>query len=433
MDEDTACAIVGGGPAGIVTGLLLARAGVDVVVLEKHGDFLRDFRGDTIHPATLLLLDELGLMDRFAQIDWHRMETARVPAADGSLVTTGDFRRLSHPYPYVALAPQWDLLDLLAAAAAEEPSFRLIMDAEVTGLRRRRDASGSEQITGVRWRDADGGAHELSALLTIAADGRGSVVRREAGLSMIEHAVPMDAWWFRLDADDADSQEAAGHTLFPRTGGELPVIAIPRGTYFQSAMLIPKGADAALRARGVGWFREQVAAAFPEFAEAAAGLSLEDVHVLDVRLDRARQWWRRGLLAVGDAAHAMSPVGGVGINLAVQDGVAAARLLAAPLRDGTISDADVAAVQRRRQPPAATIQGLQRVLHRGLARLFEDGAQLRMPAAAAALLRRRPELTVGPAALIGIGPRPEHAPDWARRRDATETEEMEEDDHVTSG
>lgn len=410
------CVIVGGGPAGMVTGLLMARAGVDVLVVEKHGDFFRDFRGDTIHPSTLELLDDLGLMGAFEQIPHQRVESARLPGFDGGDVIPVDFRRLSHPYPYLVLAPQWEFLNLLAEAGHQEPSFELRMNTEVTALRWSNRHTGlahsDDQITGVRVRGPEG-EREIPALLTIAADGRGSAIPAQAGLSARSTPVPLDVWWFRLEGYDADL--ASTPMVFPRFNTEYPILPIPRGDYVQAAMLIPKGSDSALRARGVEVFRQEVAAAVPELAAAATRLTLEDAKLLDVRMTCLDRWWRSGLLCIGDAAHAMSPVAGVGINLAVQDGVAAARILAGPLQESTISDRCVAAVQQRRKVPTRLTQAFQRGAHRGLERIFSSGEPARMPRSLTLALRRFPRLSGVMPRLIGVGVRPEHAPYWARR------------------
>ena len=402
MAETTTCVIAGGGPAGMVLGLLLARAGIEVTLLEKHSDFLRDFRGDTVHPSTLQLLDDLGLWKSFSALPHSRIDHLEV-AADGGEVTLVDFRRLRQPHPYIAMVPQWDLLTLLAEAAEAEPTFTLRMSHEVTGLLR-----DGEKVTGVRYTGPDG-TGELMADLTVACDGRGSTVRGESGLAVREWPVPFDVWWFRLPRD-MDTQ----YTLIPRSVPGRLAIMIPREGYFQIAYLITKGSDAALRARGLAAFKAVLAELIPE-GQIDALQSWDDVKLLDVRLNRLKRWHTGGLLCIGDAAHAMSPVGGVGINIAVQDAVAAATLLADPLRRGAVTDDDLAAVRRRRLPPAALTQALQRTLHRVLVRPVLAGAEARPPRPMAALLRRLPWLTVIPARVVGVGIRPERAPAFARR------------------
>ncbi len=402
MTEHTTCVVVGGGPAGMVLGLLLARAGVAVTVLEKHGDFLRDFRGDTVHPSTIRLLDELGLGERFAALPQSRVEQAVFPV-HGRPLPVVDFGRLKQPHPYIALVPQWDLLNLLADAGRAEPTFTLRMRTEVTGLLRDRD-----RVTGVRYTGPDGDG-ELRADLTVGCDGRKSVVRAGAGLRTRDFPVPFDVWWFRLPR-----QSSAGYSLVPRTAPGRAMIMIPREGYFQIAYLIPKGQDAALRARGLDAFRREVAALAPE--STVDGLtSWDDVKLLDVRMDRLRRWHTAGLLCIGDAAHAMSPAGGVGINLAVQDAVAAATILAEPLRRGRVTAGGLAAVRRRRLPATALTQALQRVLHRRLLAPILSGAEVQPPAPLLGAVARWPWLSVVPARLVGVGIRPEHAPAFARR------------------
>ena len=327
--ERTTCVVAGGGPAGMVLGLLLARAGVAVQVLEKHGDFLRDFRGDTVHPSTLQLLDELGLGEQFAKLPYSRLDEVAFPTGEGRTVVVADFRRLKVRYPYVAMVPQWDLLDLLADAAHREPTFTLRMRTEVTGLVRE-----AGRVQGVRYRTLEGVDGEIRADLVVACDGRWSTVRQQADLRPREFRVPIDAWWFRVPRVAEDHQSA----LTPRAGRGRFAVVIPRTDFLQIAYIARKGTDPQLRARGIESFRRDVAQLMPELANRMDTLrSMDDVKHLDVRLNRLRRWHLDGLLCIGDAAHAMSPVGGVGINLAVQDAVAAATLLAEPLRRGAVT------------------------------------------------------------------------------------------------
>jgi 2-polyprenyl-6-methoxyphenol hydroxylase-like FAD-dependent oxidoreductase len=386
----------------MVLGLLLARAGLQVTVLEKHADFLRDFRGDTVHPTTMRLLDDLGLFEKFAQLPQSKLEQARIEF-NGQHVTMVDFRRLRLAYPYVAMVPQWDLLNLLAEAALAEPTFRLCMQHEVTGLIR-----DGERVSGVRYQSPDG-VGELHADLTVACDGRWSVARREAGLAAKESPVPFDAWWFRLPRNDD-----ANYSLLPRSMPGRVLIMLPREGYYQIAYLIPKGHDAELRARGLDVLRDEVASLLPE-ADVNTLQSWDDVKFLDVRVNMLKRWHTEGLLCLGDAAHAMSPVGGVGINMAVQDAVGAATLLAELLRRRAVTDKDLAAVRRRRMPAAAVTQAIQRLLHRRIIEPVLHGESGNPPALLVNLVRRLPFLSAVPAYVVGVGVRPERAPAFARR------------------
>ncbi|MGW3205579.1 FAD-dependent oxidoreductase [Streptomyces sp. NPDC001135] len=375
--EHTTCCVVGGGPAGMVLALLLARAGVEVTVLEKHGDFLRDFRGDTVHPSTLALLDDLGLAERFARLPQRRVRTVQLPIGAGrSPVTVADLTVLRGPYNYVAMVPQWDLLDLLADEARREPPFRLRMNTEATDF-----LIESGRVTGVRYRTSDGRTGELRAVLTVACDGRGSLARARPELGLHGFACPMDAWWFRLPRKEGDPQGLVG-----AAGDRFLTAMIDRGDYWQCAGLIPKGTDARRRAAGLDRFLAEFAAAAPWMADRVHAVrSWDEVKLLDVRLDRLRRWHRPGLLCIGDAAHAMSPVFGIGINLAVQDAVAAARFLTEPLRRGIVGLRDVHRVQRRRRPTTVATQALQRTAH---ARFIAPVLQGRPPLGSADRARR---------------------------------------------
>jgi 2-polyprenyl-6-methoxyphenol hydroxylase-like FAD-dependent oxidoreductase len=390
----------------MVLGLLLARSGVDVTVLEKHGDFLRDFRGDTVHPSTLMLLDELGIGDRFAALQQRRLRTVQLPAGPGGpLFTVGDLGALRPPYNYIAMVPQWDLLDLLADEAQREPTFSLHMSTEAVEFLKERG-----RVTGVRYR-ADGTVGELRATLTVACDGRGSLARELPELRLRSFPCPMDAWWFRLPRHEDDPQGMVGNA-----SDRFITVMIDRGAYWQCAALIPKGTDAQRRAAGLDSFMAEFAAAAPWLAGRERVLrSWDEVKLLDVRLDRLRRWHRPGLLCLGDAAHAMSPVFGIGINLAVQDAVAAARYLAGPLRAGTVGLREVRAVQRRRWPITAATQGLQRLVH---ARVIEPvlagrnalGADRARPPRLAQVLTTAPWLRRVPAYFLAYGARRERPP-----------------------
>jgi len=388
--ERVDCVIAGCGPAGAGLGLLLARAGLRVTGVEKHGDFLRDFRGDTIHASTLTLLDELGLGDEFARLDQERIAEVRVAVGDREW-SLADFRRIRGRHREIALMPQWDFLDFVTRHAAGYPGFRLLMETEATGLTVERG-----RVTGLT---VSGGA--IPATLTVAADGRSSTVRRAARLPVRAYDAPMDVLWFRLSRRESDVVRAAGRVA----PGRL-LIRIDRGDYWQVGYVIEKGGYQRLRAAGLAAFRSDLATLEPALADRVDELgSWSDVSVLEVRVDRLRRWHRPGLLCIGDAAHAMSPVGGVGINLAVQDAVAAANLLVRPLRTGTLSERDLARVQRRRALPAAVTQAGQRAIHRRIVAPLLDGGA---PPAPVRMLERFPALQAIPAYLLAIGIRPEH-------------------------
>ncbi|MFD5829002.1 FAD-dependent oxidoreductase [Lentzea sp. NPDC060358] len=413
--ERTTCLVVGGGPAGMVLGLLLARGGVEVTVLEKHADFLRDFRGDTVHASTLTLLDELGLGPAFEQVPHQKVDRIEALLEGGEKAPLADLSRLPGAHKHIAMVPQWDFLDLLADAGRLEPSFSLRMNTEVTGITKR-----GNRVTGVTYRDrVGGGTGEIAADLVVAADGRSSILRAAVELPVHRFGAPMDVWWFRLPRNESD--EVRGGAGRFSAGSAL--ILIPLGEYFQCAFLIRKGTDRQLRAEGVEKFRERVVTLVPWLADRVGHVeSLDDAKLLDVKLDRLRRWHVNGLLCIGDAAHAMSPIGGVGINLAVQDAVATARLLAKPLREGTLTGAALAKVRRRRLFPTAVIQTAQRVIQNlFLKRVVEGGATISSSGVPVPLrlARRFPLLQAVPAYMVAIGPRPEHAPDFARRAPQT--------------
>jgi 2-polyprenyl-6-methoxyphenol hydroxylase-like FAD-dependent oxidoreductase len=392
----------------MVLGLLLARGGVEVTVLEKHGDFLRDFRGDTVHASTVRLLDELGLGAEFRKLPQSRLQTVAVPDPNGGVATVGEVGRLRPPYNYIAMVPQWDFLDLLAAAGKRESTFTLRMNTEVTDL-----IKEGGRVAGVRYRTADGDTGEIRADLTVACDGRHSVLRKRAGLVPKEFPVPFDVWWFRLPRHETGG-EVSG--LSPRIKGNEFMLLINRGDYYQIAYFLPKGTDGQRRAEGVERFRERIVNLAPELADRVTSLrDMDEVKVLDVRLNRLHRWHTDGLLLIGDAAHAMSPVGGVGINVAVQDAVATATLLAEPLREHKVGRRQLAAVRRRRWFPTAVTQTLQRVLQRNLIGPVLEGKLTTFPSVPLVLTRRFPALRAVPAYVVAIGPRPEHAPDFARR------------------
>jgi 2-polyprenyl-6-methoxyphenol hydroxylase-like FAD-dependent oxidoreductase len=344
----TTCAIAGCGPAGAVLGFLLARAGIDVVVLEKHGDFLRDFRGDTIHPSTLELLDELGLADEFLTLPHSKVSSVRLQTTAGQALSVS-LERLPSKFRFIAFMPQWDFLEFMTRHAGRFPSFNLIRNAEVIDL-----IEKEGRVSGVRYRDATGD-HELAATLTVGADGRSAVTRDAARLPRLETSPPIDVFWFRL-ARRRDEFEA----VFGRVGPGLLLVMLDRNDYWQVAFVIAKGKGDEIRARGLDAFRKDVVRVAPELADRVDQLSSwDDVKLLTVRVDRLTQWHKPGYLAIGDAAHAMSPVGGVGINVAIHDAVAAANVLWRPLLSGRVSDGDLAEVQRRRERAVKVIQAFQ--------------------------------------------------------------------------
>ncbi len=399
----TACLIAGGGPAGMVLGLLLARAGVDVTVMEKHADFLRDFRGDTVHASTLRLLDELGLGPRFAQIPHRLIDTVHMEIQNEPVGL--DLTRLPGAHKHIALVPQWDFLELVATAAEAEPGFRLMRSTEVTGVLR-----DGARVVGVTYRDQTGEVKTMRADLTVACDGRSSTVRSALGLQPHSFGAPMDVWWFRLPRHPGDPRGLAGVL---RAGHA--VISIDRGDYYQIAYIIPKGTDARLRSEGIEALHRALVGMVPWLGDRVQELtSFDDVKLLDVQLNRLRRWYADGVLLIGDSAHAMSPVGGVGINLAVADAVAAARILAGALRAGRAPTWRLARVQARRWLPTVLLQGAQRLIHANVIAAAVGGTEHRAPRGVR-LVSRSIALRRLVGYLVAIGPLPERAPRFARR------------------
>ena len=393
----TSCCIAGGGPAGMMLGFLLARAGVVVTVLEKHKDFLRDFRGDTVHPSTLELMYELGLLDEFLQLPHEKVDHLS-GLVGAERVTIADFTHLSTHCKFVALMPQWDFLNFLADHGKRYPAFDLRMQVEATEL-----IEDGGRVVGLRAKAPDGEL-EIRADLVVGCDGRHSIVRERAGLIVDNIGAPIDVLWFRISRRGSDSPDTFGHLEAGRM-----MVMLNRGDYWQCAFVIPKGGIGRVKDKGLSAFRDSVMEMSPFLRDRIGEIeSWDDVKLLTVAVDRLRQWHRPGLLCIGDAAHAMSPIGGVGINLAVQDAVAAANILAAPLKDGTLGTEHLAAVQQRRTLPMRAMQWLQVQIQNNVLAPTLAGTQRPKLPFALKFMNWFPMLRRFPAQLIGVGIRPEH-------------------------
>ena len=392
----TRCVIAGGGPAGMMAGYLLARAGVPVIVLEKHADFFRDFRGDTIHPSTLELMYQLGLLDEFLTQPHQEVRELRA-VVNGQVVPIADFTSLPTHCKFIAFMPQWDFLNFLSTHAKRFPSFQLLMQHEVVDL-----ILDQHRVTGVRVKTPHGEL-EIRADLIIGADGRHSTIQTRAGLERQDFGVPIDVLWMRISKKHDDPQQSFG--FFQR--GKLLVL-LDRGDYWQSGFVIPKGGFDEIRARGLQQFQNSIVSFAGFLRDRVAELDdWSQIRLLTVQINRLRDWCRDGLLCIGDSAHAMSPAGGVGINLAIQDAVATANLLAGKLRTGRVSVDDLRKVQARREWPTRLIQAMQVFIHRNLVTGQTSQRKDSLPIVFR-LLKWFPILRQIPARFIGIGPRPEH-------------------------
>jgi 2-polyprenyl-6-methoxyphenol hydroxylase-like FAD-dependent oxidoreductase len=390
------CCVIGGGPAGIMLGYLLARAGVDVTVLEKHNDFLRDFRGDTVHPSTLELLRELGLLEDFLKLPHQRLTSVGGVFGD-SAFQAANFSHVPAHCKFVALMPQWDFLNFLSERARRFPSFDLLMKHEAVDL-----VHDRERIAGVVARGPQGNL-EIRADLVVACDGRHSITRQAAQLDVREFGVPIDVLWFRLSRHSSDPDQLLGNINYGKA-----LILFNRGDYFQSGLIIRKGSFEQVKTDGIEAFRKSIVEIAPYLGDRVQELQdWDQIKLLSVQINRLRQWHRPGLLCIGDAAHAMSPAGGVGINLAIQDAVAAANLLAVPLREKRVTEALLARVQRRREFPTRVTQFMQVKAHRAFEYVFQHTGPMKAPWQLKAAVRI-PGIQLITARMVGIGVRPEH-------------------------
>ena len=401
---DTTCCVVGGGPAGIMFAYLIARAGVPVIVLEKHADFFRDFRGDTVHPSTLEVMYELGLLEDLLKIPHQKVQEAGGRFGDFHF-RAGDFRHLPVHSKFIALMPQWDFLNFLSERAKHFPAYRLLVQHEAIDLTRE-----GGRVTGVVARGPGGETVSIQAQLVVGCDGRHSVVHKAAQLERVEFGAPIDVLWFRISRRPDDPPEVLGNSNYGKF-----LILINRGDYFQAGMVIRKGSFEELKNRGLVQFQDSLRQVAPYLDERVEEIHSWDlVKLLTVRLDRLRRWYQPGLLCIGDAAHAMSPVGGVGINLAIQDAVAAANILSRPLSNGNITDYSLALVQKRREFPVRVTQAFQAMIHNRLVRVFGNPGPLDAPWQLKAAMRI-PGIHLALGYAIGIGVRPEHVARTTRR------------------